>query len=126
MGDDDKKSQDAPQGEISQIPLNEIVFDSSLPLKAPPRPRRTNTKQPTGAHGPDYDPDTLDLFENSHLQSLAENLTQEERRAGASRMIDELVDEYSVVITQRLRAELTEQLSSILADLTDTTKGELD
>ncbi|MCZ6501453.1 MAG: hypothetical protein O6945_02950 [Gammaproteobacteria bacterium] len=128
MGDDDKKSQDAPRREISQIPLlNEIVFDSSLPLKPPPRPRRTSRKQPPGDHGPDYDPGTLDLFEtpDSHLQSLVENQT-EEFRADALRMIDELVEEYSAEITQRLRAELTEQLRSILDDLTDTTNGELD
>ena len=125
MGDDDKKSRDAPRREISQIPLlNEIVFDSSLPLKAPPRPRRTSTKQPPGDHGPDYDPGTLDLFEapGSRLRSVLENQTEEEFRAGASRMIDELVEEYSAEITQRLRAELTEQLGSILDDLTDTAK----
>ena len=125
MGDDDKKSQDAPRREISQIPLlNEIVFDSSLPLKPPPRPRRTSTKQPPGDHGPDYDPGTLDLFETpgSRLQSLVENQTEEELRAGASRMIDELVEEYSAEIMQRLRVELTEQLGSILEDLTDITR----
>ncbi len=125
MGDDDKKSQGAPHREISQIPLlNEIVFDSSLPLKPPPRPRTTSTKLPPGDHGPDYDPGTLDLFETSgsRFQSLVENQTEEELRAGASRMIDELVEEYSAEIMQRLREELTEQLGTILEDLTDITR----
>ncbi len=127
MGDEDKTSRDAPRREISQIPLlHEIVFDSSLPLKPPPRPRRTSTKQPPGDHGPDYDPGTLDLFETpaSRIQSLVENQTEEELRAGASRMIDELVEEYSAEITRHLRAELIEQLASILNDLTDNSRGE--
>ena len=129
MGDDDKESQDMPRREISQIPLlNDIVFDSSLPLKPPPRPRKPSKKQPPSDHGRDYDPGTLDLFETpgSRLQSLVENHTEKELRAGALRIVDELVEEYSAKITERLRAELTQQLGSILDDLTDTPKRELD
>lgn len=125
MGDDDGESKDSPRRAISQIPLlNEIVFDASLSLKPPPRPRRTSTKQPPGDHGPRYDPETLDLFEDHRpsLESLVANHTEKELRAGASKIIDELVEEYSVEITRRLRLELTEQLGSILDDLSDTPK----
>jgi hypothetical protein len=123
MGDNDKGSQDTPGEKISQIPLlNEIVFDSTLPLKPPPQPRGSGTKQPASNHGPDYDPGTLDLFEDrdSVSQSSTMNDTEQGLRAGASRMVDALIEEYSAEITQRLRMELTEQLDAILGDLSDT------
>lgn len=129
MSDGDRKSKGGPRREISQIPLlQEFVFDSSLPLKPPPRPHRTSTKRPIGDHGPYYDPETLDLFEDreSRTQPSDEQHTERELRAGSSRMIDDLVEEYSAEISRRLRRELTEQLGSILDDLADADKGDLE
>ena len=121
MDDNDKKSGDEKSEiRISQIPLlNDIIFDETLPLKAPPRPRRPKTSHGIQDHGPDYDPDTFDLFESpaSGLQSFADGATEEELRSGADQLIDELVEEFSAEINRRLRVELTEQLHSILEDL---------
>lgn len=97
-----------------QIPLlDDIVFDSSLPLKAPRRPAQPRRKV---SYSPDYDPDTIDLFGDSVLPPTDEAVT-EELRESASQMIDDLVDEFTAEIGQRLREELTDQLSSILEDL---------
>ena len=66
-------------------------------------------------HGPDYDPGTADLFEDPRLARAGEEL-----RDGAEQMINELVREYSAEITKRLRTELSDQLKSILDDLSDS------
>ena len=52
---------DADDDKDRQIPLLEdIVFDPSLPLKPPPKPK---AKKPAAKNfSKDYDPDTLDLF----------------------------------------------------------------
>ena len=122
---DNKSSGQNSNPEISQIPLlNEIVFDSSLPLRPPTK--RTRTDRTDNDHGPDYDPDTLDLFEDpaARLQSLVEKYTEEELRAGADQMIENLVPEYSIEITRRLRDELSGQLKAILEDLNASPKEE--
>lgn len=125
MHDKDKETdketgKEDSESELSQIPLlNEIVFDSSLPLKASSRPDASRNSQANNDHGPDYDPDTQDLFEDSaaKLRSFLVDHTEEELRAGASQVIENLVDAYSAEIIQRLRNELTDQLHSILQDL---------
>ena len=102
MSEDDDKTPD-------QIPLlHDIVYDTSLPLKAPPRPKR-QARPLTSEHGPEYDPDTLDLFKP--------NPTREEIRAEADQIIEELVEEYSREIIDRFREELTPQLHGLLDDL---------
>jgi hypothetical protein len=124
MDDKDNKSTGENPG-ISQIPLlNEIVFDSGMPL--PPPTIRTRTYRTDNEHGPDYDPDTLDLFEDpaARLQSLVKKFTEEELRAGADQMIESLVAEFSAEITRRLRDELGDQLKAILEDLNATPKEE--
>ena len=107
---------------ITQIPLMEdLVYDSSLPLKPPRRPP-TKDVQPTRInYSPNYDPDTIDLFEDGKGEpdiQLDDSIAVELRQS-ADHLIDELVDEYSAEIGRRLRAELTEQLTSILDDLDD-------
>ncbi len=122
MDDKDNKSTGEVPG-ISQIPLlNEIVFDSDMPL--PPPTIRTRTYRTDNEHGPDYDPDTLDLFEDpaARLQSLVKKFTEEELRAGADQMIENLVAEFSAEITRRLRDELGDQLKAILEDLNTSPK----
>lgn len=124
MDDKDNKSTGEEPG-ISQIPLlNEIVFESGMPLEPPTI--RTRTHQTDNEHGPDYDPDTLDLFEDqaARLQSLAKKFTEEELRAGADQMIENLVAEYSAEITRRLRDEFSDQLNAILEDLKARPKEE--
>ncbi len=122
MDDKDNKSTGEAPG-ISQIPLlNEIVFDSGMPLPSPTK--RTGIYRTDNEHGPDYDPDTLDLFEEpaARLHSLVKNFTEEELRAGAEQMIENLVAEYSAEITRRLRDELNDQLKAILEDLNASPK----
>lgn len=124
MDDKDNKSTGEAPG-ISQIPLlNEIVFDSGMPLPSPTK--RTGIYRADNEHGPDYDPDTLDLFEEpaDKLQSLVKNYTEEELRAGAEQMIENLVAEYSIEITRRLRDQLSGQLKAILEDLNASPKEE--
>ncbi len=118
------QKQDPPreveEGGISQIPLlKDVVFDATRSPKTPKSPARK--KKPVGDHGPDYDPDTLDLFEepSARFLSFVNDHTEDEVRDGADKVIDELVEEYSVEITRRLRDELNEQLESILQDLND-------
>ena len=101
MDDKDKPEEDAEDAPM----LEDVVFDASLPLQPP---RRTPIEEVD--HGPDYDPDTLDLFDP--VASAEEAL-----RLGAEQVINELVQEFSAEINARLRAELTLQLHSILEDL---------
>ncbi len=116
--DDEDKASSKPKHK--QIPLiNELVFDESLPLKAPPRPRSMSTgiaKKQTESrvHGPEYDPDTRDLF-GSTLSEATQSA--DDFRTGADRIVNDLVEEYSIEIIDRLRQELTTQLHSILDDL---------
>ena len=107
---------------VTQIPLMEdLVYDSSLPLKPPRRPPAKRGPPARINYSPNYDPDTIDLFETDPGEPdihLDESITAELRQS-ADHLIDELVDEYTTEIGKRLRAELTEQLSSILNDLDD-------
>jgi hypothetical protein len=117
-----KSGEENKTGQVSQIPLiHDVIFDEKAPLKAPPRSR--HLKKPVHSdHGPDYDPDTLDLFEEpaSRLLTYANEHTKDELREDANQLIDDLVEEYSVQIAQQLREELTDQLHSILDDLNDS------
>lgn len=100
---DDK---DKPEEDAEDVPmLEDVFFDASLPLR-PPRQMPVEEV----AHGPDYDPNTLDLF--NPVASADEAL-----RLGAEQVINELVQEFSAEINLRLREELTLQLNSILDDL---------
>jgi len=100
---DDK---DKPEEDAEDVPmLEDVVFDASLPLR-PPRQMPVEEVE----HGPDYDPNTLDLF--NPVASADEAL-----RLGAEQVINELVQEFSAEINLRLREELTLQLNSILDDL---------
>ena len=124
MDDKNNKStgEDSKPG-IPEIPLlNEIVFDSDMPAEPPTL--RTRTSEADNEHGPDYDPDTLDLFEEpaARLESLVGKFTEDELRAGADRMIENLVAEYSAEITRRLHDELSGQLKAILEDLNTSPK----
>ncbi len=124
---DDKSAEDNPEPRISQIPLlSEIVFDPALPLRTPTRTKRPIRRQVENDHGPDYDPDTLDLFEDpaTRLHSFIKKYTEEELRAGADRVIEDIVQEYTAEITSRLRDELKDQLGAILDDLNVRPKEE--
>lgn len=110
----DDKDKPGATDDASSIPedknvplLNDVVFNADMPLRAP----RSKPESEAG-HGPDYDPDTIDLFENPDIASA-----EEELRLGAEKVIKDLVQEFSTEITGRLRSELTQQLKSILDDL---------
>ena len=126
MDDKNNKStgEDSKPG-APRIPLlDEVVFDSEVPLQPPTL--RTRVAEADNKHGPDYDPDTRDLFEKpeARLQSLVKKFTEEELRAGADQMIENLVAEYSAEITRRLHDELNCQLKAILEDLNTSPKEE--
>ncbi|MDA0789877.1 MAG: hypothetical protein O2780_10520 [Proteobacteria bacterium] len=107
MDDKDKPEDESPESLNSDedgIPLlHDVVFDPAMPLRAPRRVAKD--------HGPDYDPDTIDLFGDPPIPS------ETALRQGAEKVVDDLVAEYSKEITDRLRNELTDQLNSILNDL---------
>jgi hypothetical protein len=108
---DDKDKPGSPDDDASTeegVPLlDDVVFDASLPLRAP-----TSRPPSEAGHGPDYDPDTIDLFEDTEMAKA-----EEELRIGAEKVIEDLVQEFSAEITGRLRSELTDQLKAILNDL---------
>lgn len=120
MDDDDKKPSTIPL-------LHDMVYDQSLPLRPPKRPRRPKAEKPSTPPG--YDPDTIDLFGDVEPPLDVDDLDEEameEFRDSAEQMIDDLVEEQPPAceeheekeeISQRLRSELTEQLTSILDDL---------
>ena len=104
---------------LTQIPLLEdMVFDSTLPLKPPKRPKPEGKRI---AYSPEYDLDTRDLFEDELLEAefgIDEDIA-DELRSSAEEIIDDIVDEFSEEFRMRLRSELTDQLISILEDLKD-------
>lgn len=102
--------QDDDKPQVSQIPLlNDIVYDNDLPLRPPPKPRKRRKKQDAR---PDYDPDTIDLFEDV--------VPPTDLRSEAEHLVSRVVDEYSREIISRLKEELTDQLHEILEDLAET------
>lgn len=130
------RQDDGEQGDIkpSQIPLlDDVVFDSSLALKPPrKKPKREN-------YSLDLNPDpprVLDLFSGepapladaeetsdagkaSPAPSAAER-AESMMRAEATRMVDNLVQEYSQEIVRRLRDELTSLLDDLQSDIPRT------
>lgn len=151
MKDDDTKSEKTmgEQG-ISQIPLlKDVVFDVSLPLKTPVSPKRTRITRTISEHGPDYDPDTLDLFDqsvnikddpeeagsdsakNAYIERA--NIEQAEEHLTDNVLIDNepmpnksegdmQAQEDSEDMPEAMRDDLNEQLHSILDELKDTPK----
>ncbi len=109
---------DDEQKPVTQISLtNDMVFDENLPPRPPPRPR-SGISKPRNNYSPDYDPDTIDLFED--VAGLTPNINEavtDELRHNADDVIDNLVDEYTTEIGKRLREELATHLTSILEDL---------
>lgn len=128
MDDEDESKKGAAEGGVNeggvtQIPLIEtLVFDASLPLKPPPRPARNKDPGRT-SYSPDYDPDTIDLFENDpgepNISTEASVASEPGQSAGhlIDDLEDDLLDEHKQELGHRLRAELTEQLSAILEEL---------
>jgi len=92
-----------------QIPLLQDIVYERLPLTPPPRRRGGATTSDAAARGPDYDPDTLDLFAqctNEHADAMAGDPADEVR-----------------CLTDRLRDELTHELNALLDDLTADDAG---
>ena len=87
-----------------------MVFDESLRLN--PAPRASSNKP---RYAPDYDPDTTDLF-GDHPGGIDKAMTGELRH-NAHTFIDNLVNEHTAEIEQRLREELTAQLVGIIEAL---------
>ena len=99
--DDDKKRPN------KQLALTtDKVTDESLSLEPPPRSSETRHR-----YAPDYDPDTMDLFEGQY-DCMDQTVNEE------------LVREFSSEIEQRLRREMTTELAGILKDLKHHGKNE--
>lgn len=122
---------DTDQGTASapaQIPLLEnVVFNTSLPLKTPAR-----IAKPSLAPG-ESAPRPTDLFGGSPETALSGPLSSkyqaldidEERRkvkSQASRVVDSLVEEYSAEIVRRLKDDLTTLLDELDTDNPDSEK----
>ena len=94
--------------------LHDVVFDPSLPLKPPPRPRKPVRP---ASYSPHSDPDTIDLFGDvavNNPELLDEELDHE----------DDWQQESALgVHSQELRDSLAEELTSILAELDHPTGG---
>ena len=109
MTEDDKKG--LKQTEL----LHDIVFDASLPLKAPPRPK---TKRPPATYSPHSDPDTIDLFGDMDLRELDDEFDSESFDRTEEALIeqgDQQAEETARALN--LRHELASDLSQILNDL---------
>jgi hypothetical protein len=104
---------------VTQIPLiHDLAFDSAQPLKPPGKASKPFQKltRKSGPYSPGYDPDTVDLFEDiidpvepedeDVLDISYPDLTQE-----AANQKGELEED--------LRAELSDELGSILEHLKD-------
>lgn len=101
MDEDDNKQDPA---------ITDMVFDESLPLRPPPKPGGDKPM-----YSPNLDPDTIDLFGDAHTG--VDDAVADELRHSADEVIENLVNEYSTEIANRLREELSSQLAAILEDL---------
>ena len=99
--EDDRKKQS------KQTPLNpNVVFDESLPLKGPVRFSETQHR-----YAPDYDPDTIDLFEDQY-DYMDQTVSKE------------LDGQYKPEVEQSLRLELISELIDVLKDLQHQDRNE--
>ena len=113
----------------AQIPLLEdVVFHTSLPLKAPTRKAKPSLGPGESAPRP------TDLFGGTPETAVsgplspdypATDIDQERTKvkSQASRVVDSLVEEYSAEIVRRLRDDLTTLLDELDIDKTDSEKN---
>lgn len=101
-GDDDRSPE--------QMQLYDLVFDTSLPLRPPPRPKEHYVDMN------DFDR-TGDSQSNETQLDLADDLLAEQFGEITEEELDE--DLFAVAETALPIAELTDALSEILADLTE-------
>ena len=123
LAETEETQEDTQEKIPAQIPLlDDVVFNTSLPLATPPRRRRPKSPQSESI------PQATDLFGGSPETARngpfstsydAYDLTEEKRqvKAKASTVVDSLVKEYSVEIVQRLRDELSSLLDELDDDL---------
>ena len=108
---------------VTQIPLiQDLVFDPSQPLK-PPGKRAGSGKKPypklsrkSGHYPPGYDPDTVDLFED-----ILDPVELQDEDSPNIHVPDpgQEADHRKSEIEENLRAELSNELGSILEHLKD-------
>jgi len=104
---------------VTQIPLlHDLVLDPARPLK--PSGKRSRPSQnpsiKTGPHPPGYDPDTVDLFKD--IVDATEFATEDARRSQDPDVA--LKTGYPTnSLEENLRAELSDELSTILKHLKD-------
>ena len=122
---------------ITQIPLihdnvfHDNVFDESLAL----RPLRKSPARKKIKYPPGYDPDTIDLFEDEHGESIIDGAdpglandgaadtddnNSDDLRASAGEILGGPMANPSDEIDQQLRTEIADNLVSILEDLNST------
>lgn len=100
----------------AQIPLiNDLVFDESLPLKAPPKKRRPAVLKRKSKSIPlGYDPDTGDLF-----GGFDDDFAFEDKLPDLGD-----VPETGKTLGPALKAELKDELESVLKALNEAEDGQ--
>jgi hypothetical protein len=113
MDDDENKPG------VTQIPLiHDQVFDPSRPLKpSGKRPRSSQSpSKKTGLYPPGYDPDTVDLFKD--IVGPVE-FANEEACDTQEPDVAQKADNPTTRLDENLRAELSDELNTILKHLKD-------
>ena len=100
MDDDDNKH--VTQTEL----LRDVIFDDSMALRPPPRPKKPARPRP---YAPDYDPDTIDLFGDIN----------EAETNPADETDDTPNEPAEPLLSDDLRREITSDLGDILQQLKD-------
>jgi len=116
--DDDKNKPG-----VTQIPLiQDLVFDPSQALKSPGKHSGSGKKpypkpsRKSGSYPPGYDPDTVDLFED-----ILDPVERQDEDSPDVHVPDpgQQADNLKSELEENLRAELTDELGSILEQLKD-------
>ena len=104
---------------VTQIPLiHDLAFDQSRPLKpSGKRPRSSQSpSKKTGPYPPGYDPDTAELFQDivDPVVFAREDVPDAQKSDVAQK-----ADSPTTKLDENLRAELSDELSTILEHLKD-------
>ena len=104
---------------VTQIPLiHDLAFDPSQPLKPPGKRSRPSPSpsRKSGPYPPGYDPDTVDLFEDivDQIEPVDED-ARDTQEPDLAQEADTAISE----IEENLRAELSDELGTILEHLKD-------
>lgn len=109
---------DEENKETIQIPLiDDLVFDESLALRPPPKPKRKAAAR-KATYSPHSDPDTIDLFGDVDVESAddLDDIPDFETTLEATLDVEPVEPEI-IRPNNELREELTRELDGILETL---------